>query len=69
VSVAQALAYAAKAEEFLAAGTTELKEGRTIAATSLAIHAGINAADALSGVRLGKRAAGQDHGRGAEPSA
>ena len=61
VSGAQARAYAGKAEEFLAAATAELKAGRTIAATSLAIHAGINAADALTGVRLGKRAAGQDH--------
>jgi hypothetical protein len=30
-------------------------------ATSLAIHAAINAADAVCGVRLGERAAGQDH--------
>lgn len=28
---------------------------------SLAIHAGLNAADAVTGVRLGVRAAGQDH--------
>ncbi|MEY2431496.1 MAG: hypothetical protein QOC92_1221 [Acidimicrobiaceae bacterium] len=59
--VGQARAYAGKAEEFLAAAIAELKAGRTIAATSLAIHAGINAADALTGMRLGKRAAGQDH--------
>jgi hypothetical protein len=38
-----------------------LAEGRPIAATSLAVHAAINAADAVTGVRLGKRAAGQDH--------
>ena len=61
VGAAQVRAYAGKAEEFLAAATAELKAGRTIAATSLAIHAGINAADALTGVRLGKRGAGQDH--------
>lgn len=61
VSAAQTRAYADKAQEFLAAATAELKAGRMIAATSLAIHAGINAADALTGVRLGKRAAGQDH--------
>src|SRR3546814_5067286 len=34
---------------------------RNIAATSLAIHAGINSADAVCGARLGKRAAGEDH--------
>lgn len=61
VNAAQARAYLAKAEEYLAAGSAELEAGRTLAATSLAIHAGINAADALTGVRLGKRAAGQDH--------
>ena len=32
-----------------------------VAATSLAIHAGINAADAVCGARIGKRAAGEDH--------
>ncbi|MEA2024358.1 MAG: DNA-binding protein [Actinomycetota bacterium] len=41
----------------------ELGEERGIAATSLAIHAAINAAEAVCGVRLGKRAAGQDHDR------
>ncbi|HEV8627185.1 MAG TPA: hypothetical protein VG034_22295 [Acidimicrobiia bacterium] len=35
--------------------------GRVIAAASLAVHAGINAADAVTGMRLGQRAAGQDH--------
>jgi|SRR5665811_102182 len=34
---------------------------RSIAATSLAIHAGINAADAVCGARLKERAAGQGH--------
>jgi hypothetical protein len=29
--------------------------------SSLAIHAGINAADAVTGMRLGQRSAGQDH--------
>lgn len=37
-------AYVAKAEEYLAAASSELEAGRSIAATSLAIHAGINAA-------------------------
>ncbi len=52
-------AYVAKAEEYSAAA--ELEADHSIAATSLAIHAGINAADAVCGARLGKRAAGQDH--------
>jgi hypothetical protein len=34
---------------------------RRIAAASLAIHAGINSADAVCGARLGRRAAGEDH--------
>ena len=54
-------AYLAKAQEYLNAAQAEFAEGRTIAATSLAIHAGINGADAVCGARLGKRAAGQDH--------
>ena len=41
--------------------TTELEASRPIAATSLAIHAAINAADAVTGHRIGRRAAGQDH--------
>ena len=61
VSGAQARSYLSKAEEYLAASESELAEGRGIAATSLAIHAAINAADAVCGVRLGERAAGQNH--------
>ncbi|MGH9277504.1 MAG: HEPN domain-containing protein [Acidimicrobiales bacterium] len=61
VSAAQARAYVNKAEEYLAAASSELDAGRAIAATSLAIHAGINAADAVTGMRLGQRPAGQDH--------
>jgi len=38
-----------------------MAEGRPVAATSLAIHAAINGGDAVTGVRLGKRVAGQDH--------
>jgi uncharacterized protein (UPF0332 family) len=53
--------YLAKAEEFLLAATAELEAERSIAASSLAVHAGINAADAVCGARLKKRAAGQDH--------
>jgi len=62
VSAAQVRAYAAKAEEFAEAATSDLDACRNIAATSsLAIHAGINSADAVCGARLGKRAAGEDH--------
>jgi HEPN domain-containing protein len=61
VNAAQVRAYVAKAEEYLAAASTELDAGRSIAATSLAIHAAINAADAVTGRRLGVRSAGEDH--------
>ena len=61
VSGAQVRAYAGKAEEYALAARSELKAARHIAATSLAIHAGINAADAVCGARLGMRAAGDDH--------
>lgn len=61
VTAAHVRAYLRKAEEYLAAGSSELEQGRSIAATSLAIHAAINAADAITGVRMGRRAAGQDH--------
>ncbi len=53
--------YAGKAEEYADAAASEVDAGRYIAATSLAIHAGINAADAVCGARLGERAAGEDH--------
>jgi len=61
VIAAHVRAYLGKAVEYLAAASSELKEGRPIAATSLAIHAAINASDAVTGVRLGRRAAGEDH--------
>jgi len=61
VTLVQVREYLAKAEEFLLAATSELEAERSIAATSLAIHAGINAADAVCGARLKRRAAGQDH--------
>lgn len=54
-------AYAGKAEEYVAAAASELEAERYIAATSLAIHAAINASDAVCGARLGQRAAGEDH--------
>ncbi len=61
VSAAQVRAYAAKAKEFAETAASALEAGRNIAATSLAIHAGINSADAVCGARLGQRAAGEDH--------
>ncbi len=61
VSAAQVRSYAAKAAEFAEAAASDLAAGRNIAATSLAIHAGINAADAVCGARVGRRAAGTDH--------
>lgn len=61
VSAAQMRAYALKAEEYAEAAASELKSRRYIAATSLAIHAAINASDVVCGARLGERAAGEDH--------
>lgn len=61
VSGAQVRAYAGKAQEYADAAANELEAGRFIAATSLAIHAGINAADAVCGARIGKRSTGEDH--------
>ncbi len=61
VSAAQVRSYAAKAEEFAEAAASDLAAGRNIAATSLAIHAGINSGDAVCGARLGQRAAGEGH--------
>ena len=61
VSAAQVRSYAGKAQEYADAASSELESKRYIAATSLAIHAAINASDAVCGARLGKRAAGEDH--------
>jgi hypothetical protein len=61
VTAAQVRSYLAKATEYAAAAADELQAGRGIAATSLAVHAGINSADAVCGTRLGIRAAGKDH--------
>ena len=58
VSGAQVRAYAGNAQEYADAASSEVDHGRFIAATSLAVHAAINAADAVCGARLGMRAAG-----------
>lgn len=60
MSAAQVRSYASKAKEFAAAAAGDLEAHHYIAATSLAIHAGISSADAV-GARLGRRAAGDDH--------
>lgn len=61
VSGAQVRAYAGKAQEYAEAASAELDAGRRIAATSLAIHAAINASDAVCDARLGQRAGGENH--------
>lgn len=61
MSASQVRAYAAKAQEFATAAQENLAAGHRIAATSSSIHAAINAADAVCGARLGKRAAVEDH--------
>lgn len=61
VTGAQVRSYAGKAIEFAEAAAGVLNVGQAIAATSLAIHAGISAADAVCGARLGRRSAGDDH--------
>lgn len=61
VSLNQVAEYVAKSEEFVEAAADEFRSQRYIASTSLAIHAAINAADAVCGARIGRRAAGQDH--------
>lgn len=56
VTASQVRSHAGKAQELADAAASELQVGRFIAATSLAVHAGINAADAIRGARLGQRA-------------
>ncbi len=48
VSAAQVRAYAGKAQEYADAAASETEAERFIAATSLAVHAGINASDAVN---------------------
>lgn len=63
LNAADVRAYAAKAEEYLEAAEDALDIGRYNAATSAAIHAGINAADAITGALRGMRSSDADHGR------
>jgi hypothetical protein len=43
------------------AARASLEAGHALAATSLAVHAGISSCDAICGARTGQRAAGADH--------
>lgn len=61
VTPLQARQYLGKAEEFLAVAEECVELGYHIAATGNAVHAAINAADAVCGHRMGHRAAGQSH--------
>lgn len=61
VTAAETRQYLAKAAEFLAVAEDCLEAGRYIAATGNAVHAGINAADAVCGARTGHRSTSQDH--------
>lgn len=63
---ADARRYLDKAREFLEAAERELAAGLTVPATSLAIHAAINACDAVCAARLGRRAAGNNHAEAVE---
>lgn len=58
--------YLAKAEEFLLVAEDCIVAARYIAATGNAVHAAINAADAVCGARTGQRPAGQDHAQAIE---
>ena len=63
VTAGQTRTYLGKSEEFLTAARESLEAGHSLAATSLAVHAGISACDAICGARTGQRAAGADHGQ------
>ena len=63
MTLGQVRCYLGKAEEFLAAAHQSLDTGFTLAATSLAVHAGISASGAICGARTGERAAGSDHSK------
>lgn len=63
VTLADTRGYAGKAEEYLEAARHDLEDGRYNAATSAAVHASINAADAITGALQGVRSADSDHGR------
>ena len=53
--------FVGKAEEWLETAEEALVNGRFTAATGTAIHAGINAVDAICGARLGERSSAEAH--------
>lgn len=59
VTAAEARAYLAQAQEYLRAAETSLAAGDHNAAAGTAVVAGINAADAVSGIVNGTRWAGE----------
>jgi HEPN domain-containing protein len=61
ISLADAKLYLGKADEHLDSAKDSLGLRRWTAAATLAVHAGINACDAITGARLGKRASGTQH--------
>ena len=61
VTFREAQQFAGQAEEYLQTAIDALSDGRLNAATGNAVHAGINAADAILGSRTGARAGGEDH--------
>lgn len=61
VTLREAQQFAGQAEEYLQTAINALDDGRLNAATGNAVHAGINAADAILGSRTGVRAGGEDH--------
>jgi hypothetical protein len=61
VTLREAQQFAGQAEEYLQTAIDALRDGRFNAATGNAVHAGINAADAILGSRTGARAGGEDH--------
>jgi HEPN domain-containing protein len=58
---ADARAFLGKADEFLEAARQAATSGYKTAATGLAVHAGISAADCVTAARLGKRSTSADH--------
>ncbi len=63
VSRSRVRGYVGKAQEYLEAAAASLADGRYIAATSLAVHAGISDGDAICGARTGRRSADPDQAR------
>jgi HEPN domain-containing protein len=62
----QVVQFLQKAEEFLHTAEEALTEGWNSPAAGNAVHAGINACDAILGARTGERSAGQDHDQAAD---